>query len=302
MSVVPEEGGLVDRLNPKPRKPKPAPPRAIRIVLPEPKARPAPEPAPGPKAQPLEVGNAPSDALSVVTLTWGREPERLRGLLWTLSHQTRPPLEVIVVDANTNARLKRRVAAVVKPFPLARIVKAPRRDFSLSWGINVGIRASDERARYVITTGMDMLFGSNVIGLVTRMLCDRCMILSHCGFLTQGVDISGDIHARWAHLCTRIDPNPPTKISAGAMIAAPRAWWHKVRGYDEIHHAFAYADSDMWMRAKLDKLSVGFMVWRKGQVLHIWHPTSPLVAKVGGSRPDANWGVVRNPRGWGVLR
>ena len=312
MIIEPEKGGLIDRMNPQPHAPNRAPPR-LRPARPGPRLAPKPAPArapmptpaPMPKSvavAPVEVSGELTDRPSVVTLTWNREPARLHGLLWSLSHQTLPPLEVVVVDANTNARLKRQIAAVAVQFPLARVVEAPRHDFSLAWGFNVGIKASDERARYVITTGTDMLFGSNVIGLLSKMLCDRCMILSHCGFLVQGVDVSGDVHARWAQLCMRINPNPPVKISAGALIAAPRAWWHKVRGYDEVHHPFAFADSDMWMRAKLDKVSVGFMVWGKAQVLHTWHPTSPLVAKVGGSRPDANWGIVRNPQGWGILR
>lgn len=241
------------------------------------------------------------NTISIVTLDWNREPERLDGLLQTLEQQTVSPLEVVVVSASPGEPQRKRIWGIVEKYPLARVVEAPRGNFSMSWGFNVGIKRTNPNAQYVLTTGVDMLFGPNVIETVLSKICDRCFCVSHCGFLKEGVKVEGDPHASWGALCGQIDPFPITKVSTGAMMAAPREWWFKVRGYDEVNHAFAFADSDVSMRMKMDGLSPGAIFWEEMKLLHVWHRLSPLVAKVGGARPNDKWGIIRNPNGWGEI-
>lgn len=240
---------------------------------------------------------------SVVTLTWKRDPEDLHGLLRTLHAQTLRPAEVVVVDMTpaAHAAMRQRVTDLCEEFPLARRVDAPRDKFSLSWGMNVGIRATDGGSRWVMTTGCEMLFAPNVLECLMGRIEPGCMGLSKCGFLKEGVDARGDVHARWGELLGQIHPNPPTKVSSGTLILAERAWWHKVRGYDEKNHPFNYADADVVMRGKLDGLCRVVCPWTEAQVLHPWHEKPREYWTVGSALPHEKRGIVRNPGGWGEL-
>jgi GT2 family glycosyltransferase len=244
-------------------------------------------------------------SISVVTLTWNKEPERLRNLLWTLVHQTRPPNEIVIVDGNDDALKQQDTVDAAIPFTKfqgieVKIILAHMDSFNLSKGINIGIKQTAEEMDTVITTGVDMLFGPNMIEEIAFRTQLVSIVMSQCGFLIEGTHVPEDVYSTWDKLCGWIEPNPPEKIVSGAFMAAPRKWWHYIRGYDEKRYPFAYADSDIWIRAEQSKLDFEFIYWDKAQILHHWHEKSELVSKLGGIHPKGlDLGVIRNLNGWG---
>lgn len=252
------------------------------------------------------------DSISVVTLTWNRDPKRLRDLVWTLVNQTVKPNEIVIVDGNVNEKKQADTLETILPFTNyhgvdINVILAHMDRFNMSKGFNIGIKRTSPDSKYVLTTGVDMLFGPNAIETVliklSRARIDgNAFCVSHCGFLVKGAKLLPDIFSQWDDLRNHTNPKLPTKISTGAMIAGPRKWWFDHRGYDEIHHAFGYADSDVTMRMKMSGLEKAAMFWEEAQVLHVWHDwaiTRKQVVEVGGEKPNAAWGVVRNPDTWG---
>lgn len=244
--------------------------------------------------------------IAVVTLTRDKEPKRLRDLLWTLTHQSVLPAQVIVVDGNRKPAKTLDTYGAVEPFEdrviQFNVIAADMPEFSLSRGFNIGIKRTREDVDYVLTTGVDMLFGENVIEMVLSKLDRNSFCVSHCGFLVEDVEVKDDVFSHWDSLCKHIHPNPPVKISTGAMIAAPRKWWFDNHGYDEINYPFALADSDVTMRMKLTGLSPAAMSWAEGQILHVWHEYCQLIPKLGGAGwPNERMGLNRNPKGWGEI-
>jgi GT2 family glycosyltransferase len=170
----------------------------------------------------------------------------------------------------------------------------------MSKGINIGIKQTAEEMDTVLTTGVDMLFGPNMIETVVARAHTNAIVMSHCGFLIEGTHVPEDVYSIWDRLCGWTEPNPPVKISSGAMMAAPRKWWHYIRGYDEKRYPFAYADSDIWIRAEQCELDFEFIYWDDAQILHNWHETSELVSSLGGTHPRGlDLGIIRNLNKWG---
>jgi hypothetical protein len=94
---------------------------------------------------------------------------------------------------------------------------------------------------------------------------------------------------------------PPKGISGGTLILARRTWWFEVHGYDEEHHPFNYADSDVSMRANMSGLTIDTLPWGETQVLHPWHPLSPQYYGVSSAFANPKWGIIRNPKTWGEI-
>ncbi len=244
-----------------------------------------------------------TNTISIVTLTWNKKPKRLRDLLWALTHQTVMPDEIVVVDGNTDVKKQTETIAAALPFMRYRgtsvkILLAEMEKFNLSRGFNIGIKRS--ASDYVLTTGIDMVFGPNVIETVLSKMDNYAYCVAQCAFLIEGVKVPDDVYSAWKHLRERIKPKPPVKVSTGAMICASRGWWFNHQGYDEINHAFAFADSDVSMRMGLSGLQERIVCWEEAELIHVWHESSQtMVGKIGGEWPNAKWPLIRNPDGWG---
>src|SRR4030067_2553278 len=90
--------------------------------------------------------------LSVVVCTWRRSADMLLHSVHTLSDQTDPPREIIVVDTNTEAAFIQENYNALLPYPLVRLICRPRMPFNLAKGMNVGINAA--RGQYDMATCM----------------------------------------------------------------------------------------------------------------------------------------------------
>jgi GT2 family glycosyltransferase len=242
--------------------------------------------------------------IAIVVTTWQRRAKLLRNSLETLSRQTAPPLEIVILDQNPKG--DKHVIdnhALADEYELARHVHAPRAEFNLSWGFNVGIQNTSEEADFVMTTGMEMIFGPNVMEEVQKRASPTTAIFSPCGFLPKQVDASNldDVLARWDWYKSQVVPNPPRPCSTGTLICVTREWWFKARGYDETR-PFNYTDADVNRRTRMGGLVQKNLQWPECQILHPWHEPSPYVHSLGGIWPlPTETGWIRNPGGWGQL-
>ena len=76
--------------------------------------------------------------------------------LATLTEQTEPPLEIVVVNASFDKTFFAEAESVCAEYPLVRMIAAPMPTFNLSRNTNVGTRAS--KGDFVMLTAMDQLF------------------------------------------------------------------------------------------------------------------------------------------------
>ena len=267
--------------------------------------KPEPIPEPGFSLEPLPITETPmahlgpydSPRISIVIPAWNSEAKVLERMLYTLANQSRLPFEIVVVDGAPGY-----LCALCSDYPLLRIIEAPVEEFSLSKLFNYGIKRVHEDVEYVMTTGVDRLFSQSYLEEATKYITPRSMLWNACGFLKGPVNLSGDIFARWDAICDHIIPGSQGKISPGTLLIVHRDWWFRVRGYDE-DFAFAFLDSDITARGRMSGLGRPGVPWRKAQVLHQWHPPSPLVARLGGTLAEIRkkTSVVRNLDGWGEL-
>jgi hypothetical protein len=246
-------------------------------------------------ASPVEI----PASISVVMMIWKRDPYCLYGSLGMFSRQTVQPTEIIVVNANPDKKEAGIVDEICASYPLVRVIKAPRDAFSMSWGLNVGIKNTMEDSVYVMITGCEMLFSINAIELLVKQARPNNMILAPCGFMPEDVMIPMEPWLCWNELAGKAIP--PKGISGGTLILARRTWWFEVHGYDEEHHPFNYADSDVSMRANMSGLAVDSLPWDEAQILHPWHQLSPQYYGVSSAFANPKWGIVRNPKTWGEI-
>lgn len=237
--------------------------------------------------------------ITIATLVHDREPKFLRNLLHTLEHQT-TPISAVVVDSGT--KYQEATEELCASYDFVELIQAPR-PFSLSWGINVGIKAAN--ADYVMAIGSCMMLSSNYTEvLLSRVHRDR-FISGVRGSLRESAKLD-DVVADWEKLCGTLDPKLPRGIGSightvGACFLLHRDQWLKLRGYNEVLR-FAYADSCLIRRIKLAGLEGCIISFEEAQLLHQWHPKSPLISKLGGTLKQVREApMVCNPGGWGEL-
>jgi len=239
------------------------------------------------------------DTISVVEAIWNLPASWLDYNLCTLSNQTMPPLEVVVTNASSNLALFDAVTGVCAKYPLVKMVEHKQDVFNFARCQNVAIQAT--QGKYVMVTCIDKLFSKRFMEEVYRLVAPRTMVTSDSSQLPIGLDL-GDVNTlmdRWDSIFAhRFISN----VSAtGTIMATERDWLFKIRGFDEVNHAFNFNDSDLMLRAVQD--GFGPFVATNGdigQVLHIGHP-STLYNSWGGSYPDANRPIIRNPGRWGNI-
>jgi len=248
--------------------------------------------------------------LSIVLFSWNRPATILNHSLWTLSHQSTPPLEIIVVDTSCDKKYHEDVGKLCKQYPLVRFIPGRWTRFNISRGFNVGIRAA--RGEYVATSCMELFFSASLIESLLLRVGENKMNFVRCGCLGPQVDVSAGpeyVRSHWPEYCSQIYPNI-ADISPGALICASRHWWYKVHGYDEDRCPYRYPDTDIQSRALRDGLlgpqpapNQGWpahchVPWTEAQVLHPYHPR---INDVGGII-DRQAPIVRNLHGWGDIR
>lgn len=211
------------------------------------------------------------------------------------------PLEVIVVDTSTDAKIVGQVAKVVHSYAKARLLYRRSKRFNKPWALNVGIKAASTTT-YIATTDMDFMFSRNFIQkVVNRLHKGNSFVMAEAHRLQPGTNLKTPFKD-WDKLCTQSTSWPGPTGGEGTIQAAHYEWWHKVRGYDErFKGGLGGMDTDLWLRAQKDGLTIRKILFSKAQALHQHHPRSRMKEK-GCSKIQWNvkrLKVVRNPRGWG---
>jgi len=238
--------------------------------------------------------------LSVVIPTWNRRVNLLKRTLYTLVNQSMPPTEIIVSDTSSDEKCIKDAKSLERD--CIRVIHNPLPTFSLSRSFNIGIKHTSEESEYILCTGAEMLFGNDFLQKLFVSMDETKFAVGCCGFLPKDTKYPDSLTIGWHKLLAQVIPNTSNKMSPGTFQCASRAWWFKVRGYDE-KLPFAFVDSDILQRGKmsgLKRIEVGYNV---AQVLHQWHETSDLVGKLGGDLKyvKAQASAVRNPSGWGEI-
>lgn len=237
--------------------------------------------------------------LSIVEAIWNLPGSLLDCNLATLTRQTEPPLEIVIVNASSSHELFAEAEAVCAKYPLVRMVSAPYMAFNLSRNLNVGIRES--RGEYVMLTAIDQLFSANFLSEVYRLMGPGRVVGSTRGDLPAGVDIGGadTLIERWESIVALAIP--PQKFSPGTIICVSREWLHEVHGFDETRCPYNYTDSDLLTRAQMCNLATPDVGWGPAYVLHMSHPRNIPLYYTPSGMPDRNLPIVRNPNGWGQI-
>lgn len=243
--------------------------------------------------------------LSITLFLWKLVPHfgtvgnLLHGSLWTLSNQTRQPLEIIFVNAAADLALAEEVRRVCQEYPLVKVIDAPQEDLNLSRNFNIGIRASSPGADYVMATNPEFLFSPTVLETLLGLMSPTTSGFLPCGMLPRHTDIGEPktVWDRWPELVSQVATKEPP---AGILSCLPREWVFKVRGYDEIKTPYNNNDSDLAWRAHLDGLKYQYVPWEQCQMLHRWHPRLPEYNTIESPVPnESEREIVRNLEHWG---
>lgn len=246
--------------------------------------------------------------ISFVTMTWERPPHMLERSLWTLSHQTIAPLEIVVTEASPTEERHVETRDLCARYPLARLVEARWSRFNVSRGFNCSITRADPRAEYVAVIGSELLFSENFVEALSSKLGPRRLVRSSCAVLPEGVSVMNgpapirEDWERYCKICEQIPEN--THMAYGAVICIEREWWFRVRGYDEARRPYSFPDIDIHDRAMRSGLEIWGVPWSEAQVIHPHHPRSRLFFEISGYEVDARGvdkEIVRNLGGWGEL-
>lgn len=224
----------------------------------------------------------------------------LRSLRW--QQVDAAELEIILSDCGSEPEHQRALDELAEPVG-ARIVRTPAAgSWNRSRALNLGIRAA--RAEFLLCTDADMLFAENFVPAVLgahRGSSHELMVHCQCHDLSSEAPerawASADFPALRAQASAR-----PTRAT-GACQSAGRAFFERVRGYDERYLGWGYEDLDMTSRARRAGLEIRW-VSEETSMLHQWHPTRRH------DRPLRRWLncwryrltrhiVVKNRAGWG---
>ncbi|MCS6798828.1 MAG: glycosyltransferase [Myxococcota bacterium] len=243
--------------------------------------------------------------LSVVVPVRDRTGTRLDNCLRSLRWQrdVGGPVEIVISDYGSDPPHAEAIDALARRHE-ARVARTPRVGlWNRSRALNVGIRAAG--APHVLCTDADMIFAPDFLATVIGVLRDepRAFVLCRCRDLPPEVpeqpwtvdDFPSLLaRARWRHA-----------LGVGACQAAARAFFERVRGYDERYVHWGYEDRDMVARAERAGLRI---VWihERTSMLHQWHPTTkgdrPWWRQINKLRFFLTRRVlVKNPGGWGCV-
>lgn len=247
--------------------------------------------------------------ISFVIPTFERKAMSLDNLLFTLHVQSLLPHEIIIVDMNVEDGW--RVEEVCDRYPLAKYITAPwtgdKGFLNIAWGMNVGIRATDPEADYVLCTGVEMLFSINYVQALADTVAPNLIFLAPCGFLPPEAPLD-KIIGDWDMLVSMAagdqeDFTVPVKPwMDGTIKVMTRDWWIEHRGYDETLFFKPISDNVNY-RAVSSGLERYIIPFDEAQVLHQWHKPNWELIK----NSEADWDdflvrskmLVTNANGWG---
>ena len=235
--------------------------------------------------------------ISVITMIYNRDGDRLRRMIRSLRCQTIQPYDIIIIDASYGedaaSNIRNSIGESWSGLPQLRYSPRPQYTFNKSFALNIGIKKSKQK--YVLITDADFMFGARLIERVMQELeRGNTLVLAEAGYLP---DISLD-SMNWAKLCAKVS-KPARKMSPGAIQAVSRKWMNRVRGYDEkFHGGLGGMDDDMKVRAQKNGLRLVWLAFDEVQCIHQWHRVSDMKGKCS-HLFSTNPPVVKNLDRWG---
>jgi glycosyltransferase involved in cell wall biosynthesis len=206
-----------------------------------------------------------------------RSADRLRATLASLRWQERPPAHTLVVSHGSSEQTDAALEALCRERGIGfeRIARA-----SDPWckpaALNHGIRQTPADVPYVMTLDADMILQPNFLSVVSdrleRAASPGAMVLCRSCDLPETLRITRDAQAlRDSFERLRRTGRLRGRQACGGIQAAPRSFFFKVRGYDEVFTWWGEEDRDMVSRAERYGLRI---LWIEGQtsMLHQWHP------------------------------
>jgi GT2 family glycosyltransferase len=244
--------------------------------------------------------------ISIAISTYNR-PVQLAATLESIQRQNYKDLEIVVVDDGTDLETER-ICRGVRYFKLNRPQSSSYRD--VGYVNNVAIRQT--KGEIVILQNAECKHvGLDTIQKLVSCVNDTNVVFSTVFPLDQNGNKYGacDCPAcdgkEPAYFTYTSNDRPRPYFFCGAM---KRAWFEKLRGFDEDYPGGGYDDDDFAARLAKDGLK---FEWSEAEVHHQWHPPAGRIdiepARLMYERKCAEMeagliGTVRNlERDWGKI-
>jgi hypothetical protein len=169
------------------------------------------------------VFNSDKQTISVVLFIRNMELSYLNHSLFTLSNQSVPPLEIVLVESSNTREFISRDEEIASKYPLVRIVYAPTDSLNVSYSINVGIQAA--KGDYIMFAQVDLLYSVDVMSCVQDIMRPNVVIQGPRGDIVEGTNIPDAeyVHEKWKKLVGGIFSGARQKrLEDGRWGAVPR--------------------------------------------------------------------------------
>lgn len=271
-----------------------------------------------------EWGGPLHPPLTIVVPVRNRFGPSLRNCLRGIELQGLKDVEVIIADFGSDQESFEKTMMVARKFNCTVYRCQVDEVWSLSIARNIGIR----RARGVVVCTLDA-------DCILSEGAAKKILSLHKG--RAGIMVASAVEDLPVMSLDKLDaiklPRDYARLKEisfykrqghGALISAERAWWRKIRGFDERMRGWGAEDDDLMKRAMwahvvkvplekfkkaMSKKKDGRRMGRAYPVLHQWHPTRGPEGRAGNSE---HWkmnrailkfakGVVRNKPTWGCV-
>jgi len=236
----------------------------------------------GPKRKVYLIKQSPIEnpQYSVVISVRDRYNQSLYNCLKSLQTQTLSNIELIISDYGSQKGYKT-ILKFLEPFDCTVYYLPTKAIWSTSVARNLGIRRA--KAKHILSLDADLILEHEALRL-----------LHNC-------------HMKHPHslVVSRLE-GKQGNLRIGAVMSAPREWWHKVRGFDERMRGWGGPDTDLWKRAGLDGIK---RIVSTAKIQHQHHPPTKYKQRRGVYyllyrfnrfiwRFDQS--IIRNNENWGV--
>ena len=245
---------------------------------------------------------------------------RVDNLLQSINCQTQGDIETILVDYGSTEKNHDYLLDTVEPYNV-KVIYVKDVIWSPPRACNIGIRQA--KGEIVIKIDADLILEHKTIEDTVNTIGKRNLFI-----IRQPLYLPRDYDYENLNLPRDYGRLRETKThyqlpSYGGFFAAPRTWWHHVRGYDERYVWYGCNDWDLWNRALHSKMNriiygepnlkgmKGISPYRKHtHVYHQWHrkpwerlelnqKTFDLYRKQNRQIYNASTNVIRNTEDWG---
>ncbi|MGB0591158.1 MAG: glycosyltransferase family 2 protein [Myxococcota bacterium] len=247
----------------------------------------------------------PPVRLSVVIALRDRAGFRLENCLRALRWQTlaSEAFEIVLSDFGSDPTSRAEVVRLAEQHRARVVYTETRERWNKSRALNIGVRAA--LGHYVLCTDADMIFAPNFLETLLDVQAqggDRAFVLCQSRDLPEGL----------AERLWTVDDLPSlvgqsqyrARQGTGACQMATRAFFERVRGYDEGYKGWGQEDTDMTFRAARAGLTHR---WVEGStaMMHQWHPSNRHRWPIQKALNDLRYHltkrrITKNRRSWGL--